>query len=45
MRGGEPWSGLEAEGVAQVGKDAAFPGKGLKAEPRKEGTSNAVRSM
>ena len=31
--------------MAQVRKDAAFPGKGLKAEPRKEGTSNAVRSM
>lgn len=28
--GREPWSGWEAEGVAQVGKDAAFPGKGLK---------------
>lgn len=44
MRGREPWSGWEAEGVAQVGKDAAFPGKSPKAEPRTEGTSHAVRS-
>lgn len=34
----EPWREQEKERVAQVGKDEAFLGNGLKAGPREEGT-------
>lgn len=36
MRGTEPWRGCEGESVAQVGKDAAFLGQGLKAGLRED---------